>query len=398
MSPNWLDAELRLDQVWLLVSPGNPLKPRHAAWRRSRDRLAGAAAHRRWAAGLASGDRGRVSHPLYRRHAASAAAAGFRGCALSGSWAPIFCATAALAALAEDRAAFAVRRAAKAGLHASGACRTGGASAYGRGAGRRVKRPLLPGAAPGWVFLPAPAESTVSATAIRTSRRRGTCYSQAAQTARLACPASAGAEQESREAGAAGGTRGRPAARARRPSSAGPKKAGDARRAKVEDRTVGTGSRCKRLIVTSLEDDKAENVITLDLAGKAMFCDRMVIASGLADRQISAMAQHLTREAARGRPEARADRGRRRLRLGADRCRRHRGASVQAGGADDVRAGEDVGRGPGRGGRRLTSYREPHHRGGPAIREQAPRMAGDRDLSVAQRFRLNRRPTLSLND
>jgi ribosome silencing factor RsfS/YbeB/iojap len=47
------------------------------------------------------------------------------------------------------------------------------------------------------------------------------------------------------------------------------------------------------LIVTSLDDDKAENIVTLDLASKAMFCDRMVIASGLADRQISAMAQHL---------------------------------------------------------------------------------------------------------
>ncbi len=49
----------------------------------------------------------------------------------------------------------------------------------------------------------------------------------------------------------------------------------------------------QKVIVTSLEDDKAENVITLDLTGKAMFCDRMVIASGLVDRQISAMAQHL---------------------------------------------------------------------------------------------------------
>jgi ribosome-associated protein len=49
----------------------------------------------------------------------------------------------------------------------------------------------------------------------------------------------------------------------------------------------------QQVIVTSLEDDKAENVVTLDLTGKAMFCDRMVIASGLADRQITAMAQHL---------------------------------------------------------------------------------------------------------
>jgi len=47
------------------------------------------------------------------------------------------------------------------------------------------------------------------------------------------------------------------------------------------------------LIVTSLEDDKAEDVIALDLAGRAAFADRMVIATGLADRQISAMATHL---------------------------------------------------------------------------------------------------------
>ena len=49
----------------------------------------------------------------------------------------------------------------------------------------------------------------------------------------------------------------------------------------------------QNLIVNSLEDDKAENVVTLDLTGKALFCDRMIIATGLADRQIAAMAQHL---------------------------------------------------------------------------------------------------------
>jgi len=47
------------------------------------------------------------------------------------------------------------------------------------------------------------------------------------------------------------------------------------------------------LIVDSLEADKAEDVIALDLAGRASFADRMVIATGLADRQISAMATHL---------------------------------------------------------------------------------------------------------
>jgi ribosome-associated protein len=47
------------------------------------------------------------------------------------------------------------------------------------------------------------------------------------------------------------------------------------------------------VIVSSLEDDKAENVVTIDLAGRASFADRMVIATGLADRQIAAMATHL---------------------------------------------------------------------------------------------------------
>ena len=43
----------------------------------------------------------------------------------------------------------------------------------------------------------------------------------------------------------------------------------------------------------SLEGDKAEEVLALDLAGRASFADRMVIATGLADRQIAAMAAHL---------------------------------------------------------------------------------------------------------
>ncbi len=74
--------------------------------------------------------------------------------------------------------------------------------------------------------------------------------------------------------------------------AAGPKKAA----AGVKQPTVETSEldRLQTVIVTSLEDDKAENVVTMELAGKAMFCDRMIIASGLADRQITAMAQHLS--------------------------------------------------------------------------------------------------------
>jgi ribosome-associated protein len=76
--------------------------------------------------------------------------------------------------------------------------------------------------------------------------------------------------------------------------AAGPKPAtAGARVSKVTAETSEL-DRLQAVIVGSLDDDKAENVVTMDLAGKAMFCDRMVIASGLADRQISAMAQHLS--------------------------------------------------------------------------------------------------------
>lgn len=43
----------------------------------------------------------------------------------------------------------------------------------------------------------------------------------------------------------------------------------------------------------SLEDDKAEDIKVLDVTGRASFTDRIIIATGLADRQIQAMATHL---------------------------------------------------------------------------------------------------------
>lgn len=43
----------------------------------------------------------------------------------------------------------------------------------------------------------------------------------------------------------------------------------------------------------SLEDDKAENVVVLDVTSRASYADRLIIATGLADRQIQAMATHV---------------------------------------------------------------------------------------------------------
>ena len=48
-----------------------------------------------------------------------------------------------------------------------------------------------------------------------------------------------------------------------------------------------------RLIMASLDDDQAEDVITIPLAGKSTIADHMVIASGRSTRQVASMANKL---------------------------------------------------------------------------------------------------------
>lgn len=43
----------------------------------------------------------------------------------------------------------------------------------------------------------------------------------------------------------------------------------------------------------SLEDDKAENIVLLDVTGRADYADRLIIATGQVERQLQAMATHL---------------------------------------------------------------------------------------------------------
>ena len=46
-------------------------------------------------------------------------------------------------------------------------------------------------------------------------------------------------------------------------------------------------------IISSLQDDKAEDVVQIDLRGKTSFGDYMVVASGRSTRQVAAMAGKL---------------------------------------------------------------------------------------------------------
>ena len=48
-----------------------------------------------------------------------------------------------------------------------------------------------------------------------------------------------------------------------------------------------------RLVETSLDADKAEDIVAVDLADKTSIADYMVIASGRSARQLGAMADHL---------------------------------------------------------------------------------------------------------
>ena len=47
------------------------------------------------------------------------------------------------------------------------------------------------------------------------------------------------------------------------------------------------------LVLASLDDDKAEDVVAVDLRGKSSVADHMVIASGRSARQVGAMAEKL---------------------------------------------------------------------------------------------------------
>lgn len=50
-----------------------------------------------------------------------------------------------------------------------------------------------------------------------------------------------------------------------------------------------------KLVETSLDDDKAENAVVVDLSGKTAIADYLVIASGTSQRHVGAMADHIQR-------------------------------------------------------------------------------------------------------
>ena len=68
-----------------------------------------------------------------------------------------------------------------------------------------------------------------------------------------------------------------------------------------------------RRIKTSLEDDKAEDIVTINLSERSSLCDWVVIASGRSSRHVISIAEHLARrlkdEGYGGRPVSGAAQG-----------------------------------------------------------------------------------------
>ena len=62
---------------------------------------------------------------------------------------------------------------------------------------------------------------------------------------------------------------------------------------KSPERGVDAADRALQLVLTSLEDSKAEDIVTIDIAGKSALGDYMVVVSGRSNRHVMAIADHL---------------------------------------------------------------------------------------------------------
>jgi len=70
------------------------------------------------------------------------------------------------------------------------------------------------------------------------------------------------------------------------------------RNAEIQNKTKTrlSGDAVRALVETSLEDDKAVDIVVIDLTGKTEIADFMVIASGQSSRQVGSMAAHLSQK------------------------------------------------------------------------------------------------------
>jgi ribosome-associated protein len=65
--------------------------------------------------------------------------------------------------------------------------------------------------------------------------------------------------------------------------------------AKIKSKHAQTDETLLSRILESLDDDKAEDVVTIDLEGRSPLADAIVIANGRSARHVSSIAEHLAR-------------------------------------------------------------------------------------------------------
>ncbi len=56
-----------------------------------------------------------------------------------------------------------------------------------------------------------------------------------------------------------------------------------------------TAAELEKIVLAKLDDDKAEDIVSIDLTDKSSVADRMVVASGRSHRHVGALADHLLR-------------------------------------------------------------------------------------------------------
>ncbi|WP_442872881.1 ribosome silencing factor [Aurantimonas sp. C2-3-R2] len=59
---------------------------------------------------------------------------------------------------------------------------------------------------------------------------------------------------------------------------------------------VSVGRTAIDLVISSLEDSKGEDIVSIDMKGKSALADHMVIVSGRSHRHVTAVADHLLRD------------------------------------------------------------------------------------------------------
>ena len=67
-------------------------------------------------------------------------------------------------------------------------------------------------------------------------------------------------------------------------------------KAEVQPRAVKKDSELLARIVKSLDDDKAEDIVTIDLEGRSSLADALIIATGRSSRHVASIAEHLARK------------------------------------------------------------------------------------------------------